>query len=157
MARGSVSAVATQSSNQRENAIAESSEILRSGGSGKVLLLRNLSKMSSQMGSMKKVIELCLVTSSLVFFYLPCVYGQSSDTPASIKRGNALPVYPGMSKRENEQGTVVVRVLIKNNGTVGKVEIKSSSGFFRIDQAVVDTVVTWRCNPENKGFKPVDS
>jgi protein TonB len=62
-----------------------------------------------------------------------------------------------MSKRENEQGTVVVRVLIKNNGTVGKVEIKSSSGFFRIDQAVVDTAVTWRCNPENKGGKPVDS
>ena len=62
-----------------------------------------------------------------------------------------------MSKRENEQGTVVVRVLIKNNGTVGKVEIKSSSGFFRIDQAVIDTVVTWRFNSENKGGKPVDS
>lgn len=109
------------------------------------------------MGSMKKVIELCFVTSSLVFFYLPCVYGQISDTPASIKRGNALTLYPGMSKRENEKDPVVVRVLIKNNGTEGKVEIKSSSGFFRIDQAVVDTVVTWRRNPENKGSKPVNS
>jgi protein TonB len=52
-----------------------------------------------------------------------------------------------MSKRLNEQGTVILRVLVKSDGTASNVEVKSSSGFPRLDQAAIDAVQTWRFNP----------
>jgi len=112
--------------------------------------------MSKQMSAIKKIIELCLVTSSIVFFCLPYVYGQSRDTPVSIKSGNLKPTYPNMSKRLNEQGSVILRVLVKSDGTVGSIEIKSSSDFPRIDQAAVDAVRNWQFNPATRNGSPID-
>ncbi len=108
------------------------------------------------MSAIKKIIELCLVISSLAVFCLPYVYGQSSDTPASLKLGNEKPQYPGMSKRLNEQGTVILRVLVKSDGSVGSINIKSSSGFPRIDKAAEDAVWRWKFNPAVKDGKPID-
>ena len=112
--------------------------------------------MSKQIGAIKKIIELCLVTSSIVFFCLPYVYGQSRDTPASIKPGNLKPTYPSMSKRLNEQGSVILRVLVKSDGSVGSIEIKSSSDYPRIDQAAVDAVRNWQFNPATRNGSPID-
>ncbi len=61
-----------------------------------------------------------------------------------------------MSKRLNEQGTVVLRVLVRSDGSAGTVEVKSSSGFSRLDQAAVDAVKTWRFNPATVDGKPID-
>ena len=60
---------------------------------------------------------------------------------------NPQPVYPPMSKRLGEQGKVVVRVLIGADGTPQKAELKHSSGFDRLDQAALDTVMKWRYVP----------
>ena len=60
---------------------------------------------------------------------------------------NPKPAYPSMSKRLGEQGQVVVRVLIDVNGKAQTADIKQSSGFNRLDQAALNTVLRWRYVP----------
>ena len=60
---------------------------------------------------------------------------------------NPKPSYPPMSKRLGEQGKVVVRVLIEVDGKAQKAEIKQPSGFDRLDQAALNTVLRWRYVP----------
>jgi protein TonB len=60
---------------------------------------------------------------------------------------NPRPAYPPLSKRLGEQGKVVIRVLISVDGTAQKGEIRQSSGFARLDQAALTTVLKWRYVP----------
>jgi len=60
---------------------------------------------------------------------------------------NPKPPYPAISKRLREQGKVVVRVLIGLDGTAQQAEIKQSSGFDRLDQSALATVLRWRYVP----------
>ena len=60
---------------------------------------------------------------------------------------NPKPTYPGLSKRLGEQGKVVLRVFIEADGKAEKAEIKQSSGFERLDQAALATVLRWRYVP----------
>ncbi len=60
---------------------------------------------------------------------------------------NAAPVYPRHSKRLGEQGKVIVRVLIDADGLAQKAEVRSSSGYERLDQSALDTVLSWRYVP----------
>ncbi|MEP7156016.1 MAG: energy transducer TonB [Betaproteobacteria bacterium] len=60
---------------------------------------------------------------------------------------NPKPVYPPMSKRLNEQGKVILRVLIGLDGTAQQSEIATSSGHDRLDQAALETVKKWRYVP----------
>ncbi len=76
--------------------------------------------------------------------------------PASYSASNLKPTYPNMSKRLGEQGTVVLRVLVKADGTAGEVEVKSSSSYPRLDQAAVEAVKTWRFNSAKIDGKAID-
>jgi periplasmic protein TonB len=67
---------------------------------------------------------------------------------------NARPQYPAMSKRLNEQGKVVVRVLIGVDGSASQATIQTSSGFYRLDQAALSTVLSWRYVPGKRGGVP---
>ena len=60
---------------------------------------------------------------------------------------NPAPVYPRMSRRMGEQGTVLVRVLISADGRAEQAEIRTSSGYARLDEAALDTVKRWRYVP----------
>ena len=60
---------------------------------------------------------------------------------------NPKPPYPPMSKRLNEQGSVIMRVLIGADGMPQKAEIRKSSGFDRLDQSAATTVMKWRYVP----------
>lgn len=60
---------------------------------------------------------------------------------------NPRPAYPPLSKRLGEQGKVVVRVLIGTDGAAQKAEVRTSSGFDRLDQAALATVQRWRYVP----------
>lgn len=60
---------------------------------------------------------------------------------------NPPPPYPALSKRLGEQGKVVVRVFIDTNGTASKAEIRTSSGYDRLDQTALQTVLRWRYVP----------
>ncbi len=60
---------------------------------------------------------------------------------------NPKPPYPPVSKRLNEQGTVIMRVLIDVDGLPQKAELRKSSGFDRLDQSAAATVMKWRYVP----------
>ena len=64
---------------------------------------------------------------------------------------NPPPEYPRLSRRMGEQGKVVVRVLIGVDGTAQKAEIGTSSGFERLDQSALTTVLRWRYVPGKRG------
>jgi protein TonB len=67
---------------------------------------------------------------------------------------NPKPPYPAMSKRLNEQGKAVVRVLISAEGAPQKVELRQSSGFERLDQSALETVMKWRYVPGKRDGVP---
>lgn len=67
---------------------------------------------------------------------------------------NPRPQYPALSKRLQEQGKVVVRVLIGTDGQASQASVKTSSGFDRLDQAAVNTVLKWRYVPGKRGGVP---
>jgi len=67
---------------------------------------------------------------------------------------NPRPAYPALSRRLGEQGKVVVRVLIGVDGTAQQAEIRTSSGYARLDQAALATVRSWRYVPGKRGGVP---
>jgi TonB family protein len=61
---------------------------------------------------------------------------------------NPAPEYPDEARRNNEQGTVLLRVLVDVDGSVKQVEIVHSSGFELLDDAARETVLRrWRFVP----------
>lgn len=64
---------------------------------------------------------------------------------------NPKPPYPPVSRRLNEQGKTTVRVLIGPDGQPQRAEIARSSGFERLDQAAISTVMRWRYVPGKRG------
>ena len=60
---------------------------------------------------------------------------------------NPRPRYPPISVRLREQGTVLVDVLVSDQGLAREAKVQTSSGFFRLDNAAVSTVLTWRFVP----------
>jgi protein TonB len=60
---------------------------------------------------------------------------------------NPKPAYPPISRRLNEQGRTTVRVLIGADGLPQRAEIAKSSGFSRLDDAALATVMRWRYVP----------
>lgn len=67
---------------------------------------------------------------------------------------NPKPPYPLMSKKLNEQGSVIIRVLIGADGLPQKAEIRKSSGFDRLDQSAATTVMKWRYVPGKRAGVP---
>jgi protein TonB len=55
------------------------------------------------------------------------------------------PYYPLAAKRLNEQGKVVLRVELSEDGKVANATVKSSSGFARLDEAALTAIKTWHC------------
>ena len=78
------------------------------------------------------------------------------DLPSSSADylNNPPPPYPPLSKRMGEQGQVVVRARIEVNGTASQAEIRTSSGFERLDRAALETVKRWRYVPGKRGGVP---
>lgn len=64
---------------------------------------------------------------------------------------NPLPAYPPISRRLNEQGRTMLRVLIGADGKPQATEIAKSSGFARLDDAALATVMRWRFVPGKRG------
>lgn len=67
---------------------------------------------------------------------------------------NPAPLYPRVSKRMGEEGTVVVRVLITPEGRAEKAEVRTSSGFARLDDTALSTVQRWRFVPGKRHGVP---
>jgi protein TonB len=67
---------------------------------------------------------------------------------------NPKPAYPALSRRLGEQGKVVVRVLIGVDGRAQQAEVRTSSGYERLDQAALATVRSWRYVPGTRNGTP---
>ncbi|MEO8407722.1 MAG: energy transducer TonB, partial [Oxalobacteraceae bacterium] len=74
---------------------------------------------------------------------------------AAYAARNRKPDYPLMSRRYNEQGTVVLRVLVTAGGTAGEVRIGKSSGYPLLDQSALTAVRDWRFVAATRDGKPV--
>jgi periplasmic protein TonB len=60
---------------------------------------------------------------------------------------NPPPHYPSASKKLNEQGTVIVRVLVSADGAAADVQLGKSSEYERLDEAALKAVRQWRFVP----------
>lgn len=72
------------------------------------------------------------------------------------RRPLSQPEYPPSSRRAGEAGTVILEVLVLENGRVGEARVKQSSGYTRLDEAAVREVKrSWRLVPGTENGKPV--
>jgi protein TonB len=69
-------------------------------------------------------------------------------------RGNVAPPYPPASRRLGEEGTVVLRIFVNADGSVGEVVLSRSSGHGRLDQAALQAVKRWKLIPARRGSEP---
>jgi TonB family protein len=70
---------------------------------------------------------------------------------------NPKPEYPDRARREGQEGTVLLRVLVDQEGRSQWVEISRSSGHAALDGAAVETVKRWRFHPARQGEGRVES
>lgn len=64
---------------------------------------------------------------------------------------NPAPTYPVFSRRNREQGTVLLNVRVSAQGQAEQVQLKRSSGFSRLDEAALAAVQQWRFVPARRG------
>ena len=67
---------------------------------------------------------------------------------------NPRPAYPAISKRLGEQGKVIVRVYIGADGLPQRAELSKSSGYDRLDQLSISTVMRWKFVPGKRNGVP---
>lgn len=68
---------------------------------------------------------------------------------------NPAPAYPPLARRLREEGKVVLRAFVTPDGAAGQVELRTSSGFPRLDQAARDAVSRWKFVPARRGDETV--
>ncbi len=79
-------------------------------------------------------------------------------TPPSFNAAylqNKPPAYPSLSRRMSEQGRVLLRVLVNADGNPEKVEVRTSSGHERLDEAALEAVRTWKFVPAQQAGRAV--
>ncbi|WP_415034779.1 energy transducer TonB [Azonexus sp.] len=70
---------------------------------------------------------------------------------------NPPPPYPPLSRRMGEEGKVILRVQVTPQGSASEVEIRTSSGSPRLDEAAQKTVRNWKFIPAKQGDTAVQS
>ena len=63
--------------------------------------------------------------------------------------------YPRLAKREEWEGTVVLRAQVLPSGRVGNVSVQKSSGHSVLDDAALTAAKTWSFVPATQGGQPV--
>jgi len=82
----------------------------------------------------------------------------NKETPVVRKaiplyRVNPLPKYPRIARKRGYQGTVVLDVLVDQNGRVGDLRLFTSSGYSILDRKAMASVKEWLFEPGMKGEK----
>jgi protein TonB len=68
---------------------------------------------------------------------------------------NPPPAYPRAARRNGEEGTVTLRVLVNQDGLATQVELERSSGSNLLDTAAREAVKNWRFAPARRAGVPV--
>ena len=72
-------------------------------------------------------------------------------------RDTPRPEYPESARREGSEGSVLLRVLVDEQGRSKKVEINSSSGSNTLDRAAMAALRRWRFHPARYRDQAVES
>ena len=64
---------------------------------------------------------------------------------------NPAPAYPSVSRHMGEEGRVILRVFVNERGLPEQIQVRTSSGFNRLDDAAKDTVRQWKFVPAKRG------
>lgn len=70
---------------------------------------------------------------------------------------NPAPEYPALARRKGEQGRVLLKVLVSETGLAQKVQIDTSSGYDKLDQAAVEAVKKWSFIPARRSNQAVSA
>lgn len=70
---------------------------------------------------------------------------------------NPAPDYPPLSRRLNEEGRVLMKVLVSAEGSATEVLIEKSSGSERLNSAAIAAVMRWRFIPATKNNQPLSA
>lgn len=65
------------------------------------------------------------------------------------------PIYPAASRRLGEEGKVVLRVELDEEGRIHAARIATGSGYGRLDEAALAAIRNWRCQPARHNGQPV--
>ena len=65
------------------------------------------------------------------------------------------PTYPALARRMGEEGEVVLRVELSEDGQIASARVATSSGFRRLDEAALAAIKNWRCNAAQREGQPV--
>jgi protein TonB len=77
---------------------------------------------------------------------------------SAITRTHTIPPYPELSRKLNEQGSVILEVTIDTAGNCTDAAVQTSSGSQRLDDAAVAWVKSkWRWNPPTQNGQPVSA
>lgn len=82
----------------------------------------------------------------------------SAATPRAVAQLDcaiAKPVYPVLSRRRQESGTVLVELRVDVTGRVDAAHVVASSGYARLDAAALDAVQSGACMPYRERGRPV--
>ena len=69
---------------------------------------------------------------------------------------NPPPEYPRLARKRGYQGTVVLEVMVDQNGRVGNLRLFTSSGHSILDKKAMASVKGWLFEPAMKGDKKLD-
>lgn len=83
----------------------------------------------------------------------PVIQAPSADAAGL---NNKAPIYPMLSRKRKEQGTVYLLLLVSKEGKVTQLKLKKTSGFNRLDQAALHAVKHWKFQPARQQGEPVD-
>ena len=67
---------------------------------------------------------------------------------------NPEPEYPPLARRRGLEGSVVLEVLVDEQGAVSELTVQRSSGHRLLDDAALKSVKTWRFEPGRRGGEP---
>ena len=70
---------------------------------------------------------------------------------------NPKPRYPKSARRRGYEGTVLLRVLVLEDGKVGKIELSGPSGYQVLDESALEAVKKWVFIPGKKAGKEISS
>lgn len=98
-----------------------------------------------------------LLLVALVLSVTPCSGAEPPTPPVAItSHAVSAADYPPESVMAGEQGATTVRYVVLEDGTVGDVQVLTSSGYPALDQAAVAMVKSrWRFKPATQNRRPV--
>lgn len=76
----------------------------------------------------------------------------------AVTATHTIPPYPALAIRLQEEGSVLLKLSIDENGAVTAAQVERTSGHSELDDAAVAWVIAhWRYNPATRGGHPIAS